>query len=249
PISAPLGSAWASRTPSVPAAGIPLLVVDAVQDARYGGAAGTEAVLEPHAVLSGADLARVSGTDRGDEVGVDDPVPQRVDPSAGEIARVQQLPRSGREPEIRDALGGEDALVADVVDGEHRAGRAKQWLARPHRAQEERRERRVPVVAMQNPGREAEPPARLERGAREGEEAQVLVGIAGVDRAARVELRTIDEVHGRASRQPPVEHREHVVVRPQSERQALEALDRLGLDARPVDGRIARGEEDRKSTR
>jgi hypothetical protein len=71
----------------------------------------------------------------------------------------------------------------------------------------------------------------------------MLVGVARVDRAARVELRTIDEVHGRASRQPRVEHREHVVVRPQVERQALEALDGLGSDARAADGRVARGEE------
>ena len=220
---------------------IPLVVVDAVQNARHGAApgAGAQAVLQPHAVLIGADLACMGRADRGDGVGVQDAVAQGVDPPGGEIVLVQQV-APARQPEIGNPGRREDALIADVVDRQHRAGRGEQRLVLPHRLEEQRRKGGVPVVAMQNLRRPGEALAGGQRRAREPEEAQVLVGIAGVEGGARIQRGAVDQVRRRAARQLRAQHREHVVVGSHRQRHLLQALDRLRGIRRAVDGGVAR---------
>ena len=177
---------------------IPLLVVDAVQNAGHGAAALAQAVLQPHAVLIRADLARMRRADRGDGVGIQDAVAQGVDPPGGEVRLVQEA-APARQPEIGNPGRREDALIADVMDRQHRAGRREQRLVLPGRPEEQRRKGGVPVVAVQNLRRPPRALAGGERRAREGEEAQVLVGIAGVQGGARIQRGAVDQIRRRAA--------------------------------------------------
>ena len=132
------------------AARIPFVVVDAVQDPGERGAARAQAVLETHPVLIGADLARVGGAHGGDGIRVEDPVAQGVDASRAQVVLVQEVRVARRQTEIGDVGGLKDSLIADVVNGEHGAGRSERRLAAILGAQEQRRKRRVPVVAVQD---------------------------------------------------------------------------------------------------
>src|SRR5690606_7302563 len=87
-----------------------------------------------------------------------------------------------------------DALVANVVDCQYRTGSGEQPVPRVTRLQVKGDQRRVPVVAVKDVGREAHVLAHLDRGSGEQQETQVLVVIRRVDAVALVELRATQEV-------------------------------------------------------
>ena len=68
---------------------IPLLVVDAVEDAVHRAAARGQRLLHPHAVARRGDLARVRRAHRGHRVGMQDAVLERVDAPGLEVVLVQ----------------------------------------------------------------------------------------------------------------------------------------------------------------
>ncbi|MCX7057647.1 MAG: hypothetical protein NTZ79_10780 [Proteobacteria bacterium] len=71
-------------------AGVPLLVVDAVEDADDALAARAQEAVQARAVLRRADLARIAGAYRCYEVRIKDAMQQRVDPPLGQVLLVQQ---------------------------------------------------------------------------------------------------------------------------------------------------------------
>jgi hypothetical protein len=96
---------------------------------------------------SSVQVSRACRAHGGDDGGVPAAVRQCVDAPGAQVILVQQLLVPGKA-EIGYLAGGEDALVTDVVDGEQRARAGEQRLRLEAGAQEQRRERRVPVVAV-----------------------------------------------------------------------------------------------------
>ncbi len=70
---------------------IPLLVVDAVQDAGQCIATRPQRVLHSHAVLIRADLLGMSRTHGRDRIRVHDAVLERVDRAGPQVVLVQQI--------------------------------------------------------------------------------------------------------------------------------------------------------------
>ena len=76
-------------------------------------------VLHPHAERSLADFARVRRADRGHRIGKFYSGFQGVDHAARQIVGIQ--PRLGvAQPQIGSARGRNDALIADVMNRQHR---------------------------------------------------------------------------------------------------------------------------------
>src|SRR5262245_36496260 len=98
------------------------------------------------------------------------------------------------EPEVANGRRREDALVADVVNREDRARPGEQAIPGVNRAQVERRERRVPVVAMKDVRREPEALTGLERRACQQQKAQVLVRSGAIDARSVVQGRAVHQV-------------------------------------------------------
>ena len=92
----------------------------------------------------------------------------------------------------------DDALVADVVHGEHAARGLEQPVPGIGRAQQQRSGRGVPVVEMHDLRRKRQALATQEGGVRQHQEAQVLVGVRGVERGAAVDRGAFDQVDRRA---------------------------------------------------
>src|SRR5688572_9659878 len=84
--------------------------------------------------------------------------------------------------------------MAEVVDREHGPRSVEEPVPAIHRLQMEREEGRMPVVAVKDVRRPAEPTASLQRRSREQDEAPVLVRILRVDRWPLVEGRAVDQV-------------------------------------------------------
>ena len=126
-------------------------------------------------------------------------------------------------PEVGNVPGTEDALVADVVDCEHAPGAAEDLpVPGVGRAQQQRREGRVPVVAVHDVRREPEPLAALECSTRQHQVAQVLVRTVGVELRPVEERGTVDQVNGcRCARASRALHVVDELARTDRERQPL----------------------------
>lgn len=109
------------------------------------------------------------------------------------------MQQSGRRVEVQLRCRGrrEHALVADVVDRQQGACTCEQGVPCIAGAQQLGQQAGVPVVAVHDMGANRRR-WRLEDGELEQEEAQVFVHCVRVQRIARVQLRTVDEVHGDA---------------------------------------------------
>ena len=152
------------------AARIPFVVIDAVQDAGERGAARAQVRPEPHAVLGRADLARMGRA-------------YRVMASAYRMPWRSALMRPASDPR-RPAAPGPPPQAPDRprASPERSPGSRccessaacapRQAAARTvQAAQQQRRERRVPVVAMQDARRPAHLLAGEQRCAGEAQEA------------------------------------------------------------------------------
>ncbi len=167
----------------------PRVVVDAVQDPDELGAAGGQQILEAHSVGRGPDLLRVSGAHGRDRVGGAHAGAQIVHGVAAVSIRRE---RAG-EPWIavaREHRVREHTLITDVVQGQH-GGPASGCRAL---SLQHRRQRGVPIVAMQHVRRPVERGAELEGGGGERQKSCAVALICGVDRVRReaAELQQID---------------------------------------------------------
>ncbi len=214
----------------------PLAVVDAVDDADEMVGAGAQQRIEAEAVLRRLDLPGVGAAHRRQGVGVEQAGLQEAHPAGGEILVVEHLGVAG-EPDLVEHLGREDALIAEIVQGEHGARLREQPVPGVDRAQVDRRQRRVPVVDVDDVRRPAHALAALERDAGEQGVAQVLVPLAAVDRVVVIERRTVDEVDiDLALRQAGGEDGVGELARPQVDLDVAQEIDR---DEREVELRHA----------
>src|SRR6516162_10960087 len=101
----------------------------------------------------------------------------------------------------------------------------------------------MPVVAMDDLRCEAEELTGGEGCAGQHEEAHVLIGIGGVERAASVERRTVDEVGEGALGERGTQDGEPVGPRAYGKRDLRQPGDRLGGAGRTVDEIVTRSEE------
>ena len=129
--------------------------VDAVQDAVQDVATAAERSVQALAVLGRADLGGVGGGDGSDGVGVVDGPEHVVDGTvvAAELPNRRLDMRQAED--VAEQHVGELALEGDVVDGEDALDVLVDGQALIELAQEHRRERGVPVVAVEDVARKA----------------------------------------------------------------------------------------------
>ena len=179
--------------------GVPLLPVDAVQDAGEPGGLEPEDAVEAGAPLGRADLPRVGGRDRRHHVGRDDRPLQHVDGAA--VLDEAAGPGLRREAEDGELLGAVDPLVADVVDRQDRGDVVEPGVAPGAPGAEHRGEAGVPVVRVEHLRPFAHSLHRLDGGPHEEAEApDAVVGavlVLRVEAAGAVEEGVVgDEVDG-----------------------------------------------------
>ena len=135
--------------------------------------------------------------------------------------------------DVRGRVGRERSLVADVVDREDAARGAEDALVPGvGGAQQQRRERGVPVVAVHDVRREAQSLAAFERGAREHQVTRVLVRRVGIDARPIEDRRAIDQVEPEiGARQAGGPHAIVEFARADLDREPLELVGRALLDA------------------
>ena len=174
---------------------IPLVVIDAVENAGDVGGAAAQNALQTEAVLRGLDLLGVLAADRGDEIRVSQRALEEV-----HLAEELQLGDGEQVPgqhEKRKRVRGKDSLIADVVDGEDRGNSLERGVLVVQGAQENGNQRGLPVVAMEDVGH-AEDLGGLQNGAAiQGEALGIVMIVAqrsAVESIAIVEGRIIDEV-------------------------------------------------------
>ena len=223
---------------------IPVVVIDAVQDAADRVAAGAQVRVEAVTALGCTYLLGIRRADRRHRIRVENAVPHRVDATVTEIGLVQGLDAHAR-PHVGGGTGREDALVTDVVDREYAAGRAED-LRVPciGRAQQQRRERRVPVIAMHDIRREAEPLAAFERRACEHQVAHVLVVRVRINEGTVEHGWAVHELHPEVrTRKPRFPDVVAVLVGADPYGQALQRRDRALFATLQVRERVQRHED------
>ncbi len=166
-----------------------------------------------------------------------------IDRARPQIVLMQQV-RLGAEVQIAQCRRAEGPLIADVVNRQDRARVPEQLVPVVGRLEKQRRERGVPVVAMQDLGRPLHVLAGGEHGAGERQEAQVLIRIGRVQGRTREQLGAIHQVHRRArAREPTVQDGEAISVRAKLEPQILQAGQGCKRQVRAIDGGIQRREQ------
>jgi len=223
--------------------GAPLAVVHPVENPDDRAAPRTEDVLESHAVFVALDLAGVGRTHRRDGIRVDQSRAEEVDPTGSQVPLVEEMPPRA-EAEPVDRRGVEIPLVPDVVDREQDPGRPEQLVPFVDRAQQERDEGRVPVVAVEHVRSPAEPLATFDHGTRKEREALGLVGFQRVERAAVKELRAVDQDDFEiGSGQPGRPRRENVGVGAEVDSHVPGGWERVQVEVAPVDRGVERYEQ------
>ena len=124
--------------------------------------AGAQQPVETEAELGRLDLAGVGAADRGQRVGVKDAVAQKIEMPRREV----EPARVGCQPEIDQPAAVDHPLEAHVVDRQHRPRALEQAVPLEESLAIERRQRGVPVVAVEDVGRPAHPLRALEGRAR-----------------------------------------------------------------------------------
>src|SRR5207245_2506053 len=93
-----------------------------------------------------------------------------------------------------DDGGGEQTLIANIVDGQDGAAAVEEGIPCVERLQIERNQGGVPVVAMEDVRAPLHPLAGLDGASREKREAHVLVRVLRIEIGAVVERRAVHEV-------------------------------------------------------
>ncbi len=158
-------------------------------------ARGAQHPFQAEAVLGGLDLLAVLAADRGDEVGVNQCAFQQVDLAEEfQLADGEQVPGKHQQ---RQRLRREQALVADVVDGEDRRHGTEGGVVFVESMQQDRYQRRLPVMAVKYVGRPQDLAAFNHRPREQGEALGIIVVVAqrrSVESLAVEERRVIDKI-------------------------------------------------------
>ncbi len=223
---------------------IPLVVINTIENAAQCTTTCPETVLQPHAVLVGANLAGMRRTHGRDRVRVHDPVTERIDPIGTQIILVQQVIPRRPEIDIIDRRSGEYSLVTDVVDGQHGPRVLEERVALVDRLQEHRGKGGMPIITVQDPWRPLQALTHDERGSRERQKPQVLVDVGRIKSRAVIEHRAVQQINRRRrAREVRRQCRKHVAMRTYVHIEVLQCLQRLRADLRPIDGLIKRSEQ------
>ena len=172
---------------------IPFHVVDPVQEPEEVGAATREHAFEAEAELAvGLDLARIGRAHRREEVRERQPDLHVVHPPP-ELERARGVEHVAPEAGERQHPRVVDALIAEVVDGEHRCGRGEGRGGALVRAEEAQRPCCLVVVGVENLDRLPQRFQPLERGAGEEQKALGVVGMAFACARVVVDARPVEE--------------------------------------------------------
>jgi len=176
--------------------------VDAVEDAGQLVLPGVENPLEPLTVSRRADLARVARADGVDVVGKDAAGLEQVR-AAVELHELGRIIARVDAEQVLYKFKGELALIGDVVDGQQRL-HARLHPAGVLRFHQHGQHGRVPVVAVQDLGREVQPGQRLQDRAGEKRVLLALGLAAAIDAVAEIKL-VVHEVNDDAVEQQPLD--------------------------------------------
>ena len=224
--------------------GIPVFVIDAIEDATQGVVPRTQVGVETVAAFRRADFTGVRRADRGHGVGVQDAVPHRIDAALPEIGLMQRFDADAR-PDVGRGCGAENALVTDVVDREYAACRSEDRVVpRISGTQQQWRKRRVPVIAVHDVRRKSQALAAVERGSRQHQVADVFVLRIRIDEGPIEDGGAVHQLDPEVGAGQP--HFAHVVTElsgTDHDRRALQFGDRPLFVTLQVRQRVQRGED------
>src|ERR1051325_6078287 len=128
----------------------PLVVVHAVQNPAQRACTRLQYAFQAKAIFAGLNLLRIFTADGSDVVRKNQRALQKVG-LAPELHLVdgEEVPR---KHEQRQRVRRKQSLITDVVDGEHGARAAEDRISLVAGAQQNRHQRRLPVMAMKNVG-------------------------------------------------------------------------------------------------
>src|SRR5690606_37976909 len=115
-----------------------------------------------------------------------DALTQRVDAAGRALGGIEQVYRV-TQPRVRGQQRVEGPLVGEVVDRHQAAGVGKKTVPGIYRLHQQWPEARVPVIAMQDLRRKAHVLAAQQRRVCQQQEAQVLIGVGGIQARASIQ--------------------------------------------------------------
>ncbi len=130
--------------------GIPLIVINAVQDSSHGLCPLLEHTLQAETKFGSLDFLAILSAHGRDHVRVSQRALQKI--NVAEVLHFcngEQIPRQHKQGQN---LRRKQSLVSHVVDGEDHARIVECRIFRVLRSQQQRDERRLPIVAMKNVG-------------------------------------------------------------------------------------------------
>ena len=170
--------------------GVVILGIDAVEDARQLPRALAQDRVEPVGIPRIQDLVGIRGADGGDAVGALDRALHKVDVTVVlDDARILGV----KPQDLGDELFAVHALVLDIVNGENRLDVLIARRLRIHGAVIHRRERGLPIVAVDDVGLEFDMRQHFKHGAREERKALRIVIIA-VDAVALEIVLVVEQI-------------------------------------------------------
>ena len=95
----------------------PVVIIDAVQNSCQTGGPLSQKMVQPGTVFGSLDLAAIGGAYGGQPISMKDSCFEEIDATLVQVFPVQTWMELSRQ-EQRGAVGTEDALVAEVVDGQ-----------------------------------------------------------------------------------------------------------------------------------
>ena len=126
----------------------PFVVVHAIQDPAHRAGARAQHAFQAKAVFAGLDLLRVPAAYSGDVIGKGQRAFQEVG-LAPELHLVDGKKVPGKHQQWQ-RVRRKQALIADVMDGEHRARTAEDWIGLVAGAQQNGDQSRLPVMAVKD---------------------------------------------------------------------------------------------------
>src|SRR5579872_1495330 len=187
-------------------------IIHAVENAAQMHSAAADDGIHAKSIGRRLNFFGIGAADSRDPIAIDDAALEQVDfVVLLEIVHGEEFPR---QAEADHGALMKHPLVADIVNGKYRWNFAQHWISGIRAAQQNRDQRRLPVVGVKNI-RDSQQLGRLQHGPAIEVEALGIVGKIGVTMAidaVTVEVfRTLDEVKLHAVDFPAIEHRGEAV--------------------------------------
>ena len=189
-------------------AGVVYVVIHAVDDAAELVGIIVEHAFKSLAVFGSSDFIGVGVADGGDEIRVDDAALHDVGVGV-ELKAVRGERVLRNIGMILDGINVGNALEMEVVDGEDGLCAVVEWVALIDGVQIDRNQSRLPVVAVNDVGMEADSAHGGKHSLREEDEGHDVACHIGVGIAPAEEVLVVDEIESYAV--PPVLHETHVI--------------------------------------